>query len=272
MKRLQGFIAGILATLMLTGVFAVAKNMYEKIDVLYNDIKIEIDGEEFIAKDVNGNVVEPFIYNGTTYLPVRAIATAFDKDVAWDDTTYTVKLTTKEQTPSEAPEEKTKKNENTSEYGSNLTDEQLLGTWYGDVSSSLVDLGVPEKLTEGYRIAATYEFGADGKYKIYLPESSVDALVDASFEYALLAYGITAEQFPQMAGVSVEENKAQIKSELDSITDFTEEGSYRVENGVLYMVVEGNPEKVMDYTFEDGRLTLYEEGVKLTLTREITEE
>ena len=62
MKRLQGFIAGILATLMLTGVFAVAKNMYEKIDVLYNDVKIEIDGEEFIAKDVNGNVVEPFIY------------------------------------------------------------------------------------------------------------------------------------------------------------------------------------------------------------------
>jgi len=37
------------------------------------------------------------------------------------------------------------------------------------------------------------------------------------------------------------------------------------------MVVEGNPEKVMDYTFEDGRLTLYEEGVKLTLTREIAE-
>lgn len=270
MKRLQGFIAGVLATLMLTGVFAVAKNMYEKIDVLYNDVKIEIDGEEFIAKDVNGNVVEPFIYNGTTYLPVRAIATAFDKDVAWDESTYTVKLTTKEQTPSEAPEEKTEKSENTPEYGSNLTDEQLLGTWYGDVSALLESMGVPEKLASGYNIYLTYEFGEDGKYKIYMSESSLDALVDASFEYALLSYGVTAQQYPQLTGVSVEDTKAMIKSEID-IADFSEEGSYRVENGVLYMVVEGNPEKVMDYTFEDGRLTLYEEGVNLTLTREITE-
>ena len=56
-KRLQGFAAGVIATLMLTGVFAVAKNMHEKIDVLYNDIKIEIDGESFIATNANGDIV-----------------------------------------------------------------------------------------------------------------------------------------------------------------------------------------------------------------------
>lgn len=58
-----------------------AKQLTESIKVVYNNIKILIDGKEYQPKDANGNVVEPFIYNGTTYLPVRAIATAFDKDV-----------------------------------------------------------------------------------------------------------------------------------------------------------------------------------------------
>ena len=35
-------------------------------------------------KDANGQTVEPFIYNGTTYLPVRAVGTAIGKDVSWD--------------------------------------------------------------------------------------------------------------------------------------------------------------------------------------------
>lgn len=91
-KRLQGFVAGALSMLILTGAFAFAKQAYEAISVIYNDIKIEIDGERFIAQDANGAIVEPFIYNGTTYLPVRAIAEAFDKKVAWDEQTYTVSL------------------------------------------------------------------------------------------------------------------------------------------------------------------------------------
>lgn len=269
MKRLQGFFAGVIATLMITGLFAVAKNVIETIAVIYNDITIKIDGEELVATDVNGNVVEPFIYNGTTYLPVRAIATAFDKDVAWDEETYTVSLTTKVPTPENVPEE-AEKNENTPEYGSNLTKEQLTGTWYGDVSSLLKSAGVPEKLASGYSIVLTYEFGEDGKYKTYMSESSLDALVDAAFEYALLSYGITAEQYPQVTGVSVEDTKAVIKSEID-MSDFSEEGRYRVENGVLYMLVEGNPEKVQNYTFEDGKLILYEGGTNLILSREIAE-
>ncbi len=37
---------------------------------------------------------EPFIYNGTTYLPVRAVGEAVGKEVAWDNDTKTVTLTT----------------------------------------------------------------------------------------------------------------------------------------------------------------------------------
>ncbi len=60
------------------------KNLY------YNDISIKINGEYINPKDANGVLVEPFIINGTTYLPVRAVAEAFDKKVSWNGETKTV--------------------------------------------------------------------------------------------------------------------------------------------------------------------------------------
>lgn len=58
-------------------------------------INIFINGAKFIAKDVNGNVVNPVIVDGTTFLPVRAIGEAFNKEVLWEESTKTVKLISK---------------------------------------------------------------------------------------------------------------------------------------------------------------------------------
>ncbi|MDR0273236.1 MAG: hypothetical protein LBI27_07975 [Clostridiales bacterium] len=71
-----------IAILIPAGVLANA--VTRNIEVSFRNIRIFIDGEELIARDGAGNRVEPFIYEGTTYLPVRAIAEAFDKDVVWD--------------------------------------------------------------------------------------------------------------------------------------------------------------------------------------------
>ena len=90
-KRFQGFIIGCLVCLMLTGV-AFAKTGTEAIQALYNNIKIYVDGVKIETKDVNGNNVEPFIYNGTTYLPVRAVGEAIGKTVTWDGATQSVYL------------------------------------------------------------------------------------------------------------------------------------------------------------------------------------
>lgn len=62
----------------------------------YAEIKIQLDGEELIPTDANGNYVEPFIIDGTTYLPVRGIASALRLNVGWDGATKTVLLTTPE--------------------------------------------------------------------------------------------------------------------------------------------------------------------------------
>lgn len=94
-KRLQGLIAGVLIGAMLTSGVVFAKQASETISVIYDNIKILIDGKEYQPTDVNGNLVEPFIYNGTTYLPVRAIANAFDKEVDWEAQTNTVTLGSK---------------------------------------------------------------------------------------------------------------------------------------------------------------------------------
>jgi len=46
-----------------------------------------------------GNPVYPIIYNGTTYLPIRAVSNMLDIPVAWDATTKTVILGTEEKPP-----------------------------------------------------------------------------------------------------------------------------------------------------------------------------
>lgn len=53
-------------------------------------ITVVIDGVELIPKDVNGNIVRPILQNGTTYLPVRAVAGALNLDIEWDDATKSV--------------------------------------------------------------------------------------------------------------------------------------------------------------------------------------
>lgn len=89
--KLKGFISGmIIMSLVFGGVTVFAANTTTKGNLVFRNIKIYIDGALFTPKDGNGNVVEPFIYNGSTYLPLKAISTAFGKDVTWDGNTSSV--------------------------------------------------------------------------------------------------------------------------------------------------------------------------------------
>lgn len=49
-----------------------------------------LDGQAITPKDVTGKVVEPFISDGATYVPVRAIGEALGREVSWDGTANTV--------------------------------------------------------------------------------------------------------------------------------------------------------------------------------------
>ena len=55
-------------------------------------ITINIDNNIVIPRDANGNIVDPFIIEGTTYLPVRAVSEALGKDVTWNSENYSVHI------------------------------------------------------------------------------------------------------------------------------------------------------------------------------------
>lgn len=55
-------------------------------------ITIKYNGEVQEMKDANGNRVYPISYEGTTYLPVRAVANLLGIEVNWDGATNTVWL------------------------------------------------------------------------------------------------------------------------------------------------------------------------------------
>lgn len=90
-KELKGFVIGVAITSMiLTALPIAAEKTTKTAELFYNDIKVVIDGKRADLKDVKGNNVDPFIIDGTTYLPVRAVANALDKAVSWDGDTRTV--------------------------------------------------------------------------------------------------------------------------------------------------------------------------------------
>ena len=58
------------------------------------DFIIVVDGTTQVFKDAAGKRVYPMLYNGSTYLPLRAVGGLMGKTVAWDGATQTVTLTT----------------------------------------------------------------------------------------------------------------------------------------------------------------------------------
>lgn len=91
-EKLKGLLAGTLIGAVITGGSALALGTTTLYDVITDGVKVVVDGRKLNPTDANGNKVQPMIYNGTTYLPVRAVANALGKAVYWDGPNYTVYL------------------------------------------------------------------------------------------------------------------------------------------------------------------------------------
>ena len=91
-ERLKVFLIGACSSVILIGSVSFAAQYSDTVQRFYNNIKISLNGTEITPKDINGNVVEPFIIDGTTYLPVRAVGNALGLNVDWNGETNTVIL------------------------------------------------------------------------------------------------------------------------------------------------------------------------------------
>jgi len=92
LKRLQGFIIGVIICSLAAGGIAHASPTTRALQARFNNIRVVVDGTEIHPRDAAGNRVEPFIIDGTTYLPVRAVGDAVGKAVYWDGPPFTVYL------------------------------------------------------------------------------------------------------------------------------------------------------------------------------------
>lgn len=92
MKRTTKLLLTLLCAFALMAGTAVAIGVVttRTLQAQYMGIKLIVDGQTAAPKNVNGDPVEPFIVDGTTYLPVRALGEAIGKQVTWDAETKAV--------------------------------------------------------------------------------------------------------------------------------------------------------------------------------------
>lgn len=83
-KNVLSFVSGAIATLLLVGLPVTALAASGAIRIEVSPISVLVDGEVFQPKDANGNDVMVFTYDGTTYVPLRALAEAYGLEVGYD--------------------------------------------------------------------------------------------------------------------------------------------------------------------------------------------
>lgn len=83
-KKITKLIVAAICLVAFSASAAFASNVARTITVYYQDIKMYVDGQRVNTSS------EPFIYNGSTYLPVRAISEALGEEVYWDGNTKSV--------------------------------------------------------------------------------------------------------------------------------------------------------------------------------------
>jgi hypothetical protein len=89
-KKILRGIACLALTAALVCTASAAQQDTRTIQATFSGIKIYVDGNLVRPKDASGKAIEPFVIDGTTYLPVRAVGEALGKEVQWDGPTQSV--------------------------------------------------------------------------------------------------------------------------------------------------------------------------------------
>lgn len=87
--QIKSFICGMLVMGVISSAAAIAADVWQSINVLPNTIKVVVDGKEVKADN--------FLYNDTTYLPIRAVSEALEMDVQYDNATSTATISEKKE-------------------------------------------------------------------------------------------------------------------------------------------------------------------------------
>lgn len=228
-KNLKTYVSGALtAAVMCTAVCAAPVYATQKVETIpasYENVKVYVDDALLTLKDVTGKVVEPFLYDGTTYLPVRGTAEAAGMEVKWDDATRSVYLTSGKGSETPAAEDTyTLKPYQKEWYYEFLPSRDEKFKMNGKYYTNGFELGVPKYAeTKGYAV-----FKLDGKYdafsaKIgvanssYLEDASVTFYVD---DAPVMTLQLLKDGDPQEISIPVKGGKMLKIERNDRNTDF----------------------------------------------------
>lgn len=176
MKTRKTFITLAIALALVCGMVigANAADTLKEITAYLNyGITIKYDGETQNLTDASGNRVYPITYNGTTYLPVRAVSNMLGIGVDWDGASQTVLLGKAEATVNLM--------ENYKPYTTYQSVSRVISDWYdgpifyqksttpenigGETASSWLDLWNPENNWAEDSNTLLCSFNIGGKYK-----------------------------------------------------------------------------------------------------------
>ena len=108
-KYSKGFIMGLLVATLLMNV-ALGETVKKTIEVVYNSVNLTVNGKKVDADNI--------LYNGTTYVPLRAISEMLGKEVGWDQATSTASINDKK---AEGPKKEEPKKEESMPETNNYT-------------------------------------------------------------------------------------------------------------------------------------------------------
>lgn len=172
---------------------------------LRDDFTVVVDGAARTFADANGKTVYPLLYQGSTYLPIRAIGELMGKTVSWDGKTNTVTLSGSEVTDADtfsggtapsAPDTKP------SSAGTLTVEEaKTAALSHAGVSASQATFTKQKLEREGGRQVYDMEFYTDSNEYEYEIDASTGAVISCESES-------TVRQ-PAAAGTAITQAKAQ---------------------------------------------------------------
>lgn len=245
-----------------------ATNEKKTATIRYRDIKIVIDGQQITPKDSDGVVVEPFIYDGSTYLPIRAVAGALGLDVGWDGETSTVSLDSAENAEDTAgiaePGWKMVSAHTDSWLGTSDT------TYTYDAQGRLIEESGTNSLTGDY----VYKYQYDENGTLVYESFDTDAKVMEGAEHYVYTYDsqgrlLTSRTESYYNGMTFEEYTYDADGNIS--TYLTGDDQYQVFYKYTYdaegkMLVEDldNGRKVYNYEYNDAGQLVHEYEAPLT--------
>lgn len=84
-RKFSGFLSGFICACLLIGITFGAAAASQMFTIEVSPINIKVNGEVFKPANANGDPVEVFAHNGTTYVPLRALSETYGFNVGYDE-------------------------------------------------------------------------------------------------------------------------------------------------------------------------------------------